>query len=46
MARDDRGDDDDARAPVFGTWRRWYVVVLATLAALIAAFGALSLHYR
>jgi len=37
---------DDERAPLVGTWRRWYVLVLATLAALIAAFAALSYQYR
>ena len=37
---------DEERAPLVGTWRRWYVVVLAILAALIAAFAALSHHYR
>jgi hypothetical protein len=40
------GDDDDDRAPLLGTWRRWYVVVLGTLAVLIAGFAALSRHYR
>jgi hypothetical protein len=37
---------DEARAPVLGTWRRWYVLVLATLVVLIAGFAALSHHYR
>ena len=38
--------DDDDRAPLFGTWRRWYALVLGTLAALIGLFAALSRHYR
>jgi hypothetical protein len=37
---------DEESAPLLGTWRRWYVLVLATLAALIAAFAALAHHYR
>jgi hypothetical protein len=37
---------DDERAPVLGTWRRWYAVVLGTLAGLVALFWALSRHYR
>lgn len=41
-----RDDDADARAPLFGSWPRWYAVVLGTLAALIAVFAALSHHYR
>jgi hypothetical protein len=38
--------DDESRAPLMGTWRRWYVVVLATLAAIVALFEYLSVHYR
>ncbi|HEX8954299.1 MAG TPA: hypothetical protein VF945_20740 [Polyangia bacterium] len=37
---------DEERAPLLGTWRRWYAVVLATLAALVALFAFLSAHYR
>jgi hypothetical protein len=37
---------DEARAPVLGTWRRWYVLVFATLVVLVVAFAALSQHYR
>jgi hypothetical protein len=37
---------DEKRAPLVGTWRRWYVVVLTTLAALVALFAWLSAHYR
>ena len=36
----------EGRAPLLGSWRRWYVVVLATLAALVALFAWLSAHYR
>jgi len=38
--------DDDERPPLFRTWRGWYVLVLGTLAALIALFSALSIVYR
>lgn len=45
-----RADDDapraDDAAPLLGSWRRWYALVLGTLAALIALGTALSLHYR
>ncbi|MDB4966787.1 MAG: hypothetical protein JWN44_2476 [Myxococcales bacterium] len=41
-----RAAEDGARAPLLGTWRRWYIVVLATMAALVALFAALSYHYR
>ena len=37
---------DEERAPLLGTWRRWYVVVAATLAALVALFAYLSAVYR
>ena len=46
MASADDPDTDEARAPVLGSWHRWYVVVLATLGALIALFAALSHHYQ
>ena len=47
MPPDDRdGSDDENRAPLLGSWRRWYIVVLGTLAALIALFEYLSVHYR
>jgi hypothetical protein len=39
-------DRDDHRAPLLGTWRRWYTVVLATLAALVALFEFLTAHYN
>jgi hypothetical protein len=39
-------EPDDERAPLLGTWRRWYVVVLATLAAIVAGFAYLSAVYR
>jgi hypothetical protein len=42
----DQLDSDEERAPVMGTWRRWYVVVLATMAALVALFEFLSAHYQ
>jgi hypothetical protein len=45
MPPDLEGPDDD-RAPLLGTWRRWYLVVLATLAAIVALFAYLSAHYR
>jgi ABC-type branched-subunit amino acid transport system permease subunit len=38
--------DDEERAPLLGTWRRWYVVVLVTLAAIVAGFAYLSAHYQ
>ncbi len=37
---------DDERAPLLGTWRRWYALVLGALAAWIAIGAALSRHYR
>ncbi len=37
---------DDERAPLLGSWRRWYLLVLGTLAVLVAVFAALSRHYR
>ncbi|MCU1281239.1 MAG: hypothetical protein JWM53_4785 [bacterium] len=46
MPPEHRNSDDDNRAPVLGSWRRWYVVVLGTLAALIALFAFLSAHYQ
>lgn len=39
-------DDGDERAPLLGSWARWYLLVLATLTALVTAFAALSRHYR
>ena len=39
-------DDDETRAPLVRTWRRWYVVVLATLAALVALFEFLTARYN
>ena len=42
----DSPSDEERRAPLLGTWRRWYVVVLATMAALVALFAFLSAHYR
>ncbi len=45
-ARGDDGARDDERAPLLGTWRRWYLVVLAALAAWIAIGAALSRVYR
>ena len=43
-----RGSDDDADAPapLFGTWPRWYALVLTTLGALVATFAWLAHHYR
>jgi hypothetical protein len=38
--------DDESRAPLLRTWRRWYLVVLATLAALVALFEFLTVHYN
>jgi hypothetical protein len=38
--------DDEARAPMLGSWPRWYLVVLGTMAALVALFAYLSVHYR
>jgi hypothetical protein len=46
MRPDDERADGESRAPGFGTWRRWYAVVLGTLAALVALFEWLSVHYR
>jgi hypothetical protein len=52
MRPDDPGAGDpnaapgDGRAPLLGTWRRWYVLVLGTMIALTAVFAALSSHYR
>ncbi len=38
--------DDDERAPLFGTWRRWYLLVLGALVAWIVIGAALSRVYR
>ncbi len=38
--------DDESRAPLMGTWRRWYLVVLLTMGALVALFEFLSAHYN
>jgi hypothetical protein len=32
--------------PVFGTWRRWYAVVLLELAVIVAAAYLLTEAYR
>jgi hypothetical protein len=45
MPRKSEGDDDE-RAPLLGSWSRWYALVLMTLAALVAGFAALAHHYR
>jgi hypothetical protein len=37
---------DEERAPVFGTWRRWYIVVLTTMGVLVALFAWASAHYQ
>jgi hypothetical protein len=41
-----RPDEEREPAPLLGTWRRWYAVVLGTLAALVALFEWLSVRYR
>jgi hypothetical protein len=38
--------DDDDRPPILGSWSRMYVLVLATLAAVIAAGTFVSWWYR
>jgi len=38
--------DDENRAPLLATWRRWYLVVLVTLAGLVALFEFLTAHYN
>ena len=45
MPPDENGLDEN-RAPLLGTWRCWYLVVLATLAASVALFAFLSAHYQ
>ncbi len=42
----DLSERDEERAPLLGTWRRWYAVVLLTMGALVALFTWLSVHYR
>lgn len=42
----DSPERDEARAPLMGSWRRWYLVVLATMGALVALFEFLSAHYN
>ena len=44
--RPEDGDADDERAPLLQTWRRWYLVVLTTMAALVALFEFLTVHYN
>jgi hypothetical protein len=41
-----RDGDSDERAPLTGTWRRFYALVLAALAVEIALLGWLSWAYR
>ena len=41
-----RPDDDESRAPVFGSWRAWYVVVLGTLVAFVAFTVWLTVHFQ
>lgn len=36
------GNEGDARVPLFGTWRRAYVVVIAWLAVQVIAFAWMS----
>ncbi len=38
--------EDDSGAPVLGTWRRWYALVLGTLALTILGFTLLSRFFR
>jgi hypothetical protein len=44
MSPDERARDD-APAPLLGSWRRWYTVVLLTTAGLVALFWWLSVHF-
>jgi len=37
---------DEERAPLLGTWRRWYTLVLIVMGALVAMFAWASAHYR
>jgi hypothetical protein len=39
-------DSDEEHAPLLGTWRRWYVLVLATMSVLVALFAWASAHYQ
>jgi len=39
-------EEDEKRAPLLGSWRRWYTVVLVTMAALVALFEFLTAHYN
>jgi hypothetical protein len=39
-------DDDESRAPLVGTWRNWYTIVLGTMVALVALFAYLSAAYK
>jgi hypothetical protein len=42
----DSTDGDEDRAPLLGTWRRWYAVVLVVMGALVALFAYASAHYQ
>lgn len=44
--RPDEARSDDDRAPLLGSWARWYIVVLATLTARVTLFAWLAHHYR
>ena len=44
--RPDGDAGDEERAPLLRTWRRWYLVVLATMGALVALFDFLTAHYN
>ena len=38
-------DGDDGRAPLVGAWPRWYALVLGVMAALVALFTWLTVHF-
>jgi hypothetical protein len=46
MPPDSPVSDDDERAPLLGTWRRWYTLVLAVMGVLVTLFAWASAHYR
>jgi hypothetical protein len=45
-APEDGAPRPDDRAPLLGTWPRWYALVVAMLIAWIALMGWLTEHFR
>jgi hypothetical protein len=46
MPPDSPQSGDDERAPLLGTWRRWYTLVLAVMGVLVVLLAWASAHYQ